>query len=124
MSTSLVNRAGFGIVISGAAVGDGSAVLGLTPVKVTLPNVTANGGLFGYVRIRIVNPNAAGVILATKVIGRDLAAPTFDTTFSPTGGRHVLAGQVDEFIIQTTHDLYIVASAITSSWAVHSQHIH
>lgn len=124
MSTSLVNRAGFGIVITGAAVIDGSAVLGLTPVKVTLPNVNANGGLFGYVRIRIVNPNAAGVILATEVIGRDLAAPTFDATFSATGGRHVLPGHVDEFIIQTTHDLYIVASAAASSWAVHSQHIH
>ena len=124
MSTSLVNRAGFGIVITGAAVIDGSAVLGLTPVKVTLPNVTANGGLWGYVRIRVVNPNGVGVILATEVIGRDLPAPTFDTTFSATGGRHVLPGHVDEFIIQTTHDLYIVASAVASSWAVHSMHVH
>lgn len=124
MSTSLVNRAGFGIVVNGQAVIDGSAVLGLTPVKVTLPLVTANGGLFGYVRIRVVNPNGAGIILATKVIGRDLPAPTFDASFLATGGRHVLPGDVDEFIIQTTHDLYIVASAIASSWAVHSQHIH
>lgn len=124
MSTSLVNRAGFGIAITGAAVTDASAVLGLTPVKVTLPNVNAHGGLFGYVRIRIVNPNGVGIMLATMVIGRDLAAPTFDATFATTGGRHVLPGHVDEFIIQTTHDLYIVASAVASSWAVNSQHIH
>jgi hypothetical protein len=124
MATSLVNRAGFGIVVNGQAVTDGSAILGLTPVKVTLPNVTANGGLFGYVRIRVVNPGAVGIILATKVIGRDLPAPTFDATFAATGGRLVLGGQVDEFIVQTTHDVYIVASAIASSWSVHSQHVH
>lgn len=124
MSTSLVNRAGFGIVVNGQAVTDGSAVLGLTPVKVTLPDVTANGGLFGYVRIRVVNPGAAGVILATKVVARGAPAPTFDATFAATGGRHVLGLHVDEFIVQTTHDVYIVASAVASSWAVHSQHVH
>lgn len=124
MTTSLVNRAGFGLVVNGQAVIDGSAVLGLTPVKVTLPLVTDNGGLLGYVRIRVVNPNAAGVILATEVVGRGAPAPTFDTTFSAAGGRHVLPGHVDEFIIPTVCDLYIVASAVASSWAVHSMHVH
>lgn len=124
MSTSLVNRAGLGLVLNASAVQDGSAVLGLTPVKVTLPDVTANGGILGYVRIRVVNPNGAGVNLATKIVGRGAAAPTFDTTFSTTSGRHVLPGQIDEFIIPTTHELYIVASAIASSWSVNSQHVH
>lgn len=124
MTTSLVNRAGFGLVVNGQAVIDGSAVLGLTPVKVTLPDVTLNGGITGFIRIRVVNPNGVGVILATEVIGRGAAAPTFDTTFSAAGGRHVLPGQVDEFIIPTVCDLYIVASAVASSWAVHSMHVH
>ena len=124
MTTSLVNRAGFGLVVNGQAVIDGSAVLGLTPVKVTLPDVTANGGITGFIRIRVVNPNAAGVILATEAVGRGAAAPTFDTTFTAAGGRHVLPGQVDEFIIPTVCDLYIVASAVASSWAVHSMHVH
>jgi hypothetical protein len=124
MTTSLVNRAGFGLVVNGQAVIDGSAVLGVTPVKVTLPSVTDNGGLLGYVRIRVVNPNGAGVILATEAIGRGAAAPTFDATFSTAGGRHVLPGHVDEFIIPTVCDLYIVASAAASSWAVHSMHVH
>lgn len=124
MTTSLVNRAGFGLVVNGQAIIDGSAVLGVTPVKVTLPSVIANGGILGYVRIRVVNPNGAGVILATRVVARDAAAPTFDSTFAVTGGRHVLPGQVDEFIIPTVCDLYIVASAAASSWAVHSMHVH
>lgn len=124
MATSLVERAGFGIVINGQAVHDGSAVLGVTPVKVTLPDVNLNGGITGFIRIRVVNPNAAGVILATEAIGRGAPAPTFDATFSAAGGRHVLPGQVDEFIIPSVCDLYIVASATASSWSVHSMHIH
>lgn len=124
MATSLVERAGLGLVINGQAVHDGSAALGLTPVKVTLPDITLNGGLVGFIRIRVVNPNAAGVILATKAIGRGAPAPTFNTTFSTAGGRHVLAGEVDEFIIPTVCDLYIVASAVASSWSVQSMHVH
>jgi hypothetical protein len=124
MATSLVNRAGFGIFINAGAVSDGSAVLGLTPVKVTLPDVTNNGGILAYVLIRVVNPNAAGVVLATRIVPRGATAPTFDATFSATGGRHVLPGQVDEFILNSTTEMYIVASAVASSWAVNSQHVH
>jgi hypothetical protein len=124
MATSLVNRAGFGIFINAGAVSDGSAVLGTTPVKVTLPDVTVNGGLLAYVLVRVVNPNAAGVVLATKIVPRGAAAPTFDATFSASGGRHVLGGQFDEFIMNSTTELYIVASAAASSWGVNSQHVH
>jgi hypothetical protein len=124
MATSLVNRAGFGIFINAGAVYDGSALLGTTPVKVTLPDVTGNGGLPSYVLIRVVNPNAAGVVLATRIVPRGAAAPTFDATFAATGGRHVLPGHVDQFILNSTTELYIVASAAASSWAVQSQHVH
>lgn len=124
MATSLVNRAGFGIFINAGTVNDGSAALATTPVKVTLPDVTVNGGIIAYVLVRVVNPNGAGVVLATKIVPRGAAAPTFDTTFSATGGRHVLSGQSDEFIMSSTTELYIVASAIASSWSVQSQHVH
>lgn len=123
MATSLVNRAGFGVSLDGTEVTDGSAALGLTPQKVTLPPVTNSGGIVALVRCRIVNPNASAV-LAIRVVPRDAAAPTFDATFAATGGRHVRPNSEDEIIIPSTCDLYIVASAITSSWAVYSSHVH
>jgi hypothetical protein len=122
MTTNIVDRVGFGLIVDGTQTNDGSAVLGLTPVKVTLPDVSLNGGLAGFIRAKVTNPNATAV-LAWKAVPRGATAPTFDATFAASAGSHVLPGANEYVIMQQGVDLYIVASAITSSWAVASDFI-
>lgn len=117
MTTSLVDRVGFG-VFTDAGTFDGSAVLGTTPVKVN--TATHPAGVQCNVACRVVNPNGAGVILALRVVPKGNAAPVYDTTFSSSGGGWILPGVTLRFIIPSTVDLYIVASAAASSWGVAS----
>lgn len=117
MSSSLVDRVGFGVNIDGGTF-DGSAVLGTTPVKVTL--ASNPNGMLCNIACRAVNPNGAGVILAFRVVPKGNAAPVFDTSFSSGGGGWVLPGNTIRFIVPSTVDLYIVASAAASSWGVAS----
>jgi hypothetical protein len=120
MATSLVDRVGFGIVVDATAVVAGSAVLGTTPLLVTMPDITAGGGGNGYIKVKIVNPNPTAV-LAWKLVDRGAAAPVFGATFAANEGSHVLAGQVEYITIPTGDDLYIVASAAASSWSTTAQ---
>jgi hypothetical protein len=119
MATSLVDRAGFGVPLEGGGTVDGSAVLSTTPVKVTLPDVSLNGGLNGFIKVKIVNPNAAN-ILAWKTVGRGATAPTFGATFAAAAGSHILPGQVEYLTLPNGVDLYLVASAAASSWSATS----
>lgn len=120
MTTSLVDRVGFGVAVDQNLVVDGSAILSTTPVKVALPDTTANGGLQGFIKVKIVNPNATAT-LAWECAARGATAPVFGATFAAGEGSHVLAGQVEYITIPSTCDLYIVASAAASSWSASSQ---
>lgn len=122
MSNSLYDRIGFGIYVDQTAIVDGSAVLGATPVKVTLPDVTAGLGTVGGVKVKIVNPNPTA-ILAWECVVRGAAAPTFGATFAPKEGSHVLPGTTEYITIPSGCDLYIVASAAASSWSTTAQFI-
>lgn len=122
MSNSLYDRIGFGIYVDQTAIVDGSAVLGATPVKVTLPDVTAGLGTVGGVKVKIVNPNPTA-ILAWECVVRGAAAPTFGATFAPNEGSHVLPGTTEYITIPSGCDLYIVASAAASSWSTTAQFI-
>jgi hypothetical protein len=117
MGSTLVERAGLGIAIDGGTF-DGSAILGTTPVKVN--TATHPAGVACNIACNVVNPNGAGVILALRVVPRGATAPVFDATFSPTGGGWILPGATRRFVIPSTVDLYIVASAAASSWGVAS----
>lgn len=122
MSNSLNDRIGFGIYVDQTAIVDGSAVLGTTPVKVTLPDVTAGLGTVGGVKVKIVNPNPSA-ILAWECAVRGAAAPTFGATFAAGEGSHVLPGTTEYITIPSGCDLYIVASASSSSWSTTAQFI-
>lgn len=122
MSNSLYDRVGFGIYVDQTAIVDGSAVLGTTPVKVTLPNVTAGLGTVGGVKVKILNPNPTA-ILAWECAVRGAAAPTFGATFAAGEGSHVLPGTTEYITIPSGCDLYIVASAAASSWSTTAQFI-
>lgn len=116
---TMVLQSGIG-PLPGPATVDAGAALGTTPVLVVVADYTAVGGGRPRIRkVRIVNPNATNT-LAWAVVPRGSAAPTFVATFGATAGVHVLARQVMEFSIGTDEDLYIVADAITQSFAVAS----
>lgn len=116
MSNGYVERVGFGVAIDGG-VFDGSTTLGLTPQKVITASHPA--GIACNIACRVINPNASA-ILAFRVVPRGATAPVYDTTFSASGGGWVLPGQQFRIIIPSTVDLYVVASAISSSFAVES----
>lgn len=120
MATSLVDRVGFGIAVDSSAIVDGSAALGTTPQKVTMPDITAGGGGSGYIKVKIVNPNPTAV-LAWKLVTRGATAPVFGATFAANEGSHVLAGQVEYITIPTSCDLYVVASVAATSWSSTAQ---
>ncbi len=120
MTTSLVDRVGFGVSVDQTLVVDGSAILSTTPIKVTLPDVTLNGGLQGFIKVKIVNPNPTAT-LAWECTNRGATAPVFGATFAAGEGSPVLAGQVEYITIPSTCDLYLVASAAASSWSASSQ---
>lgn len=121
MPVSLVERAGFGVAVDETAVNDGSAVLSTTATKVALPDVTLNGGFLGFIKVKIVNPNATAVI-AWDCVTRGAAAPTITANFaSPVTASHVLPGQTEYITIPSGCDLYIVASAAASSWSTTAQ---
>lgn len=114
--TSLYTRVGLGVGVDSTTT-DGSAALGLTPVKVTLAaNPT---GLVTFIGLWIVNPNATAII-AYKIVPKGAAAPTFDATFAATGGAHILPGRDRRIVVPVTSDVYVVASAVASSWSVSS----
>ncbi len=117
MTVSLVDRVGLGVGLD-QTTADGSVALGTIPVKVTLAT-SANGLGGSFIGCWIVNPNATAVI-AYRVVPRNSPAPTFDATFSATGGSWVLPGRDRRIVIPVTSDLYVVASAASSSWGVSS----
>ena len=122
MSNSLYDRIGFGIYVDQTAIVDGSAVLGSTPVKVTLPDVAAGLGTVGGVKVKILNPNPTA-ILAWECAVRGAAAPTFGATFAPNEGSPILPGTTEYITIPSGCDLYLVASAAASSWSTTAQFI-
>lgn len=114
--SELVERVGFGVSIDGGTF-DGSTTLGTTPQKVIVASHPA--GIAHNVACRVINPNASA-ILAFRVVPKGATAPVYDTTFSSSGGGWVFPNQQFRIIIPSTVDLYVVASAAASSFAVAS----
>lgn len=120
MATSLVDRVGFGVVVDDTAVTDGSATLGLTATKVTMPDITAGGGGSGYIKVKLVNLSASATI-GWKLVTRDAAAPTIATTPAAGMASPILPLLTEYITMHTSDDLYIVASAVSTSWSSTAQ---
>lgn len=117
-SNSLISQAGFGYLPLPPTISK-SDTLGVTPVKVTLPdiNVPANQ-LSQLFSVTIVNPNPSAT-LAWMSVTRDAPAPTFSATYveATPGGVPVLPGTSQTFIISARDDLYIVSDTAASKYA-------
>jgi hypothetical protein len=120
MSTSLVDRAGFGVAVDQDADTDGSAVLSTTATKVTLPDTSLNGGLVGFIKVKLVNLSATATI-GWKAVERGAAAPTIATTPAAGMASPILPLTSEYITIPTVCDLYIVASAAATSWSSTAQ---
>lgn len=120
MATSLVDRVGFGVVVDDTAVTDGSATLGLTATLVTMPDITAGGGGSGYIKVKLVNLSSTATI-GWKLVTRGAAAPTIATTPALGMASPILPGTTEYITIHTSDDLYIVASAVATSWSSTAQ---
>lgn len=95
----------------------GSSTLSTTPVEVTLVAAT---GLNQKKLVKISNLHASNLV-AWKLVAKGAAAPTLVTTLGNANqGAIVPPSQSDEFVIGENHDLYIVASAGSTTVSVRS----
>lgn len=117
-TNTLLQQAGFGY-LPGPPLVTTSDALGLTPLKVTLPDFTVvSGGRARLFSIVLTNPNASALI-AWQMVPRGSAAPTFAATYvaATPSGAPVLPGTSTSFIIDSAWDLYVVADTASSKFA-------
>jgi hypothetical protein len=105
-----------------------TTTLGTTPVKVTLPTPPIMAGnaatppTIGNIRVKIVNPSTTATIAwsIVKLTNPATAAPSITADYAATGGSAIPPGGVEYFVIPAARELYVVASASSTSCHVTS----
>lgn len=93
----------------------GSQTLSTTVSKITLPDVQSQIDF----RMKIVNASTGSTHnLAYMVTPKGSAAPSFTANTAATGGSLVLPLTTEFVTINSSKDLYVVASAVQCNWQI------
>jgi hypothetical protein len=92
-----------------------TTALSTTATKVTLPTVPAGREQGSCIKVKLVNGHATNVV-AWTLVRKDASAPTITADYNATTGASVvLPGTAEIFVIPADKDLYVVASAASTS---------
>jgi len=122
--SDILDRMAFGPLES-LLVMDASAALGTTSILVALPALPVGSAPTSGILVKLFNGSTTATIAWRDVVRADDGSsvnPNITAGFvAATCGSHVGPGLSEWFVLKPDRDLYIVASAVSTSWSCSSR---